>query len=229
MPEGVDGRRLLAAVVQLQAHVRGYLLRKRLQNIRSNYESIVKEIEGNLDWLQWTSHSLPRPVFLSKLHSAQKSMKAKKFNREELEADEPQKQDTQHSQEVLPSKQTCDFEMQFPSRLPAEVTAEPEVGEAGESLEQLARPGNVCSRSGESEECREPSSVSSDWSSTILGMESPRSSQEPHFPKAPEMPRVMPDLQNYRKHLAMELLWLQQAIVSRKNYLILKQRLGNPD
>ncbi|XP_063168093.1 IQ domain-containing protein C [Candoia aspera] len=226
MREGADRQRLLAAVVQLQAHVRGYLTRKRLQSLRSSYESIVKAIEGSLDWFQWSSHLLPRPVFLSK--TAQKSIKAKEFNSEEVE---PQKQDTQLCQEELLSQRTCDFEMQLPSRLAAEVAAEPEVGEVGQSLERLvdAHPGNVCSLPGESEECRGSSRVSSDWSSTILGMESPRSSQEPHFPKAPEMPRAVPDLQNYRKHLAMELLWLQQAIVSRKKYLILKQRLGNPD
>ncbi|XP_043361887.1 IQ domain-containing protein C isoform X3 [Dermochelys coriacea] len=44
-----------------------------------------------------------------------------------------------------------------------------------------------------------------------------------------ELPQTLPDLQCYRNHLAMELLWLQQAIVSRKNYLILKQRLGTPE
>lgn len=47
------------------------------------------------------------------------------------------------------------------------------------------------------------------------------SSPESHFPKAPEVPRGMPGLQNYRKHLAMELLWLQQAIASRKNVRML--------
>lgn len=44
-----------------------------------------------------------------------------------------------------------------------------------------------------------------------------------------EMPTAYEDLQNYRSNLAMELLWLQQAIASRKKYLILKQRLGAPE
>ncbi|KAM3829755.1 IQ domain-containing protein C [Vipera latastei] len=211
-----------AAAARLQAVVRGYLVRKRLQSLRSKYESIVKEIEGDLDGVQWTGHLFPRPEFLSK--SAQKSIK--EFNREEVKVDRPPKQDAQYYQE---SKPMSDFEMQFPSRLLAEEAAEPKIDEVGESLEQAvdARLGNVCSLPGENEE-GEPSNASSDWSSTILGTESPRMSQEFHFPKAPEVPRGMPGLQNYRKHLAMELLWLQQAIASRKNYLILKQRLGNP-
>ncbi|XP_052033432.1 IQ domain-containing protein C isoform X2 [Apodemus sylvaticus] len=36
-------------------------------------------------------------------------------------------------------------------------------------------------------------------------------------------------LQEQRNHLAMELLWLQQAINSRKEYLILKQTLRSPE
>ncbi|KAL1776301.1 IQ domain-containing protein C [Sigmodon hispidus] len=37
------------------------------------------------------------------------------------------------------------------------------------------------------------------------------------------------ELQEQRNHLAMELLWLQQAINSRKEYLILKQTLRSPE
>ncbi|XP_018427378.1 PREDICTED: IQ domain-containing protein C [Nanorana parkeri] len=33
-------------------------------------------------------------------------------------------------------------------------------------------------------------------------------------------------LQMHRSHLAMEILWVQQAIASRKNYLMVRQRLG---
>uniref|UniRef100_A0A8D2DKH0 IQ domain-containing protein C n=1 Tax=Sciurus vulgaris TaxID=55149 RepID=A0A8D2DKH0_SCIVU len=37
------------------------------------------------------------------------------------------------------------------------------------------------------------------------------------------------ELQYHRSHLAMELLWIQQAINSRKEYLILKQTLKPPE
>lgn len=115
-------------------------------------------------------------IFIFYLQSAQKSIK--EFNREEVKVDKPQKQDAQYHQEVSQSKQTCDFEMQFPNRLLADLAAEPKIEEVGQSLEQAvdARPGNVCSLPGENEE-GEPSSASSDWSSTILGTESPRMSQ----------------------------------------------------
>lgn len=112
-------------------------------------------------------------IFIFYLQSAQKSIK--EFNRQEVKVDRPPKQDAQYYQE---SKQMSDFEMQFPSRLLAEEAAEPKIDEVGESLEQAvdARLGNVCSLPGENEE-GEPSNASSDWSSTILGTESPRMSQ----------------------------------------------------
>ncbi|XP_069051514.1 IQ domain-containing protein C isoform X2 [Lepisosteus oculatus] len=43
-----------------------------------------------------------------------------------------------------------------------------------------------------------------------------------------EMPTTREGLRLRRNDLAMELLWLQQAIASRKKYLVLKQRLGTP-
>nr|XP_015203935.1 PREDICTED: IQ domain-containing protein C [Lepisosteus oculatus] len=43
-----------------------------------------------------------------------------------------------------------------------------------------------------------------------------------------EMPTTREGLRIHRNDLAMELLWLQQAIASRKKYLVLKQRLGTP-
>ncbi|KAG9492785.1 hypothetical protein GDO78_000992 [Eleutherodactylus coqui] len=37
------------------------------------------------------------------------------------------------------------------------------------------------------------------------------------------------ELRKHRSHLAMEMLWVQQAIASRKNYLMVRQRLGSCD
>ncbi|XP_031988609.1 IQ domain-containing protein C [Corvus moneduloides] len=46
-------------------------------------------------------------------------------------------------------------------------------------------------------------------------------------PRTAGVPRS--ELQSYRKHLLMELLWIQQAIASRKNFLLLKRKLGIPE
>ncbi|KAJ8333098.1 hypothetical protein SKAU_G00419940 [Synaphobranchus kaupii] len=46
---------------------------------------------------------------------------------------------------------------------------------------------------------------------------------------AKDIPRKEEELCLHRNNLSMELLWLQQAINSRKKYLLLKQRLGIPE
>ncbi|XP_043848053.1 IQ domain-containing protein C [Dromiciops gliroides] len=43
------------------------------------------------------------------------------------------------------------------------------------------------------------------------------------------LPSQPAHLQRLRRHLAMEMLWLQQAIVSRKKYLLLRQTLDLPE
>ncbi|XP_027720231.1 IQ domain-containing protein C isoform X1 [Vombatus ursinus] len=43
------------------------------------------------------------------------------------------------------------------------------------------------------------------------------------------LPSQPAQLQRLRRHLAMEMLWLQQAIVSRKKYLLLRQTLDFPE
>lgn len=45
----------------------------------------------------------------------------------------------------------------------------------------------------------------------------------------PGLPQGLSELQSHRSHLAMELLWIQQAINSRKEYLLLKQTLSSPE
>nr|XP_028594865.1 IQ domain-containing protein C isoform X2 [Podarcis muralis] len=219
-------RRRRKVLVTLQAHVRGYLVRKRFQSLKGEYESIVKEIEGDLDWLKWNRHSMPVPVFLPK--SVQKPIKARELSVQEPGANKNKLHEKEAElccQELI-SEKDPDCKMQLPSSLPGEVVA---VTEAEEECLVGRPPGNACSLPGDSEEGQHHNSMSSEWSSMILDMESPRLSQELHFQKVPEMPQAVPDLQHYRKHLAMELLWLQQAIASRKNYLILKQKLGSPE
>ncbi|XP_033014574.1 LOW QUALITY PROTEIN: IQ domain-containing protein C-like [Lacerta agilis] len=175
---------VLRRVVTLQAHVRGYLVRKKFQSLKGEYESIIKEIEGDLDWLKWNRHSMPVPVLLPKV--------------------------CYRIFITLRSEKDLDCKMQSPAEMVAKTEAEDHL---------VGRPPrNVCSLPGESEEGKQaPQSMSSKWSSMILNKESPKLSQELHFQRVPEMLQAVPDLQRYQKHLAMELLWLQQAIASHKN------------
>nr|XP_009929582.1 PREDICTED: IQ domain-containing protein C [Opisthocomus hoazin] len=82
---------------------------------------------------------------------------------------------------------------------------------------------------GESEDWQNDSVVSSGWDSAALEAEALEAGLEIPLEDIKELPRTRSGLQSYRNHLIMELLWLQQAIVSRKNYLMLKQKLGTPD
>ncbi|XP_074903422.1 IQ domain-containing protein C isoform X4 [Buteo buteo] len=86
-----------------------------------------------------------------------------------------------------------------------------------------------CAAPAESEDWQNDSNVSSVWDSAVLEAESFESCLEIPLEDIKDLPRTRSGLQSYRNHLIMELVWLQQAIVSRKNYLMLKQRLGTPD
>nr|XP_020656283.1 IQ domain-containing protein C [Pogona vitticeps] len=223
MGQEEEGQLLLRRVLLLQACIRGYLVRKRFRSIPEEYERIVKEVEGNLEELRWNKSPLPRPVFLPK-----KSIKRKELNDHGAGSSrsEPQEKEQTLCQRRLLPERECDDTVQLLSRLSADVVAGAGADDPGENLEHLGdkRSEDACNVPGGNEE----GNVSSEWGSTILEMESPALSQELHFSKVQGIPQTVPDLQRYRKDLAMELLWLQQAIVSRKNYLILKQKLGSP-
>ncbi|XP_066495164.1 IQ domain-containing protein C [Tiliqua scincoides] len=213
--EGEALRGLLRRVVLLQANVKGHLVRKRFQRLKEEYESIVKEVEGSLDLLQWNACFIPRPVFSPK--SFQKPVKVKELG--PLEAGSG-KNHIQQKEEALSCPVELQPEMQLPSQLPVEVRQNPDHPVDKPSAWPLSE---------ESEEGQDCSNISSVWSSAVLEVESPGPRQDLRFQRGREMPQTVPDLQRYRKHLTMELLWLQQAIASRKNYLVLKQRLGNPE
>nr|XP_055187555.1 IQ domain-containing protein C isoform X1 [Nyctereutes procyonoides] len=71
------------------------------------------------------------------------------------------------------------------------------------------------------EHSRKARNVSQEEIRDTPSMENP----EAAGPGLPYSPTELRELQYHHNHLAMELLWLQQAISSRKEYLILKQTL----
>uniref|UniRef100_A0A8C3SZV9 IQ domain-containing protein C n=2 Tax=Chelydra serpentina TaxID=8475 RepID=A0A8C3SZV9_CHESE len=221
-------------VTRLQAYVRGYLVRKRFQSLQEDYENTVKEIEGDLGQLQWKGRFIPTPVFPQK-----KQMKVKQLIDQESGSKDQNNTDKGPqklcSLETLEPEKDCDCRsyMKPTARLQGE-----EMVSRGESNRVKQNPecdadkstGQDCSLSRENTEWKNYSNASSVWSSTVPETESTVVSQELPFKSIKqELPQTLPDLQCHRNHLAMELLWLQQAIVSRKKYLILKQRLGTPE
>ncbi|KFQ52857.1 hypothetical protein N334_08216, partial [Pelecanus crispus] len=108
----------------------------------------------------------------------------------------------------------------------AQLQSEKELSSAGEG--NVVSPSNlgadadkctekVCSAPADSEGWQNKSSVCSVWDSAVLEAESLEACTEIPLEDIKELPRTRSGLQSYRNHLIMELLWLQQAIVSRKN------------
>ncbi|XP_074706895.1 IQ domain-containing protein C [Strix aluco] len=223
-------RRLLRAVTRLQACVRGYLLRKRFGSLRAEYEEVVREIEGDLSQLEWRGRFLPRPVFVPEPRQGKRlglqeavpsdEVSAEKLQ-EELDASEPERDWGCSS--VKPTAQ-LQSEKELSSPGEGDVVSPPDL-EA--DAEKHAEKG--CNTPAGGEDWQNDSSVSSVWDSAVLEAESLEACLEIPLEDIKELPRTRSGLQSYRNHLIMELLWLQQAIVSRKNYLMLKQRLGTPD
>ncbi|XP_068273802.1 IQ domain-containing protein C isoform X2 [Nyctibius grandis] len=229
--EAEGWRRLLRAVTRLQACVRGYLLRKRFRSLQAEYEEVVREIEGDLRHLEWRGQFLPRPMFVPEKptqgeHSGpgeavpSDETSAEK-PQEELDASEPERDrdcGSVNPAAPLQSKQ------ELSSAGEGDVVTPPDLGaDADRGTEK------GCSSPAESEDWQNDSSVSSVWASTSLEAEALEGYLEIPLEDIKNLPRTRSGLQSYRNHLMMELLWLQQAIASRENYLMLKQRLETPD
>ncbi|XP_067862760.1 IQ domain-containing protein C isoform X2 [Heptranchias perlo] len=231
-----------------QAYVRGYLVRKKFQSLHQDYESIVKEIEGDMDLLEWDGKELPRPKFRNqnaKINGVNNVTKRKiseslcpEGEKNEIcplfEVDEPEKDycetRTHSTTKNIPS---LPEHLEVPSTLIAVPSSRDQAPDKIEAVIQPLGTEKASSASDgrkDSDNTMNFTDVTSVWNSTVLEVSSNVISAEPLCKlQKKEMPTTLEGLQKYRSSLAMELLWLQQAIASRKNYLILKQRLGTPE
>ncbi|XP_041069499.1 IQ domain-containing protein C [Carcharodon carcharias] len=233
----------------VQAYVRGYLVRKKFQRLRQDYESIVKEIEGSVDFLEWDGKELLRPTFKNRNAKVKGVNDVMKMKTPEtlcpegekngicllFEDDEPEK-DYCESQtfSTTGNIHTLSEQLEVPAT-PIVVPASFE--QAPDKTEGVIQPLELKKTASASHDERKDSDitmnftdVTSVWNSTVLEISSNVTSTENLCKlQRKEMPATLEGLQKYRSSLAMELLWLQQAIASRKNYLILKQRLGTPE
>ncbi|XP_065712984.1 IQ domain-containing protein C [Patagioenas fasciata] len=221
-------RRLVRGVTRLQACVRGHLLRRRFQSLRAQYEAVVREIEGDLEQLEWRGQFLPRPVFVPKKPPQEKpSAPQESVPSDTASAEKPQEEvdnpEPERDQGCSSGKPT------------AQLQSEKEPSPTGEghaaSPKNLGADAKKCTEKapGESEDQQNDSTMLSAWETAVLHAESLGASLEIPLEDVKELPRTRAGLQSYRNHLVMELLWLEQAIASRKNYLMLKKQLGVPD
>ncbi|KAM5248638.1 IQ domain-containing protein C [Ctenodactylus gundi] len=202
----MESELLFRRVSVLQACVRGFLVRRRFQSLRAEYESVVRDIEGHLDTLQWTAGRIPRPTFLpekAKSHCCQKAGQRVPNPVWELRSPFTCKKPEKEAiwEEMAPKKS-------------GESSALPESHPRRDSSPRLQAEQDNNTRNPSQQETKAKSE-----------MEYPESVS----PGLLYSQHELQELQYHRSHLAMELLWLQQAINSRKEYLILKQTLRPPE
>uniref|UniRef100_A0A673TZS7 IQ motif containing C n=1 Tax=Suricata suricatta TaxID=37032 RepID=A0A673TZS7_SURSU len=202
----MERERLVRAVSVLQACVRGFLVRRHIQRLREEYEAVVGEIEGDLGTLQWTKGWIPRPQFLPKKAKSHRTCKPQ----ERAPNPEQQQRDCFSRKEL--EREAVLGEMMLKQS-----------GESSADSGSLPFRGDNSPRP-EDEHSRQARNPSQEETRDMSGMENPEG-VGPGLPHG----QTLQELQHHHSHLAMELLWIQQAINSRKEYLILKQTLTSPE
>ncbi|KAK7140421.1 hypothetical protein R3I94_012893 [Phoxinus phoxinus] len=196
---------LIQILTQFQAQCRGYVMRQGLSLVQTQFEDIVREIDGGLDHLQWRGNIIPKPHFTD-TKSLLLQYERSRFQCHDRQDDSKREQKIENDcEKTLPQS-----EIQVPERDEAPETASRDtstpVDEVGQNLADYST--TLCS------------AVNSDVCHSSL------------FQTGPSLHSVWKDtahtpnsLKQQRSTLAMELLWIQQAINSRKKYLSLKQRM----
>uniref|UniRef100_A0A673LG79 IQ motif containing C n=1 Tax=Sinocyclocheilus rhinocerous TaxID=307959 RepID=A0A673LG79_9TELE len=199
----------------LQAQCRGYAMRKGLSLVRTQFEETVREIDGGLDHLQWRGNIIPRPHFTDTVS---------------LSAIRKRKTENEGSEKSLPQS-----EIQVPEKDEATETASRDTSTSVDGIVDK-RGENVVIQNLMDDSTALCSIVNSDvkvfknrrdlfetlmWFCFVLAGPNLHSvfKETAHTPDS---------LKQQRSTLAMELLWIQQAISSRKKYLTLKQRMDVP-
>ncbi|XP_061897501.1 IQ domain-containing protein C isoform X1 [Entelurus aequoreus] len=206
----MDRRNFEKTLTLFQACIRGYLVREELRRARTLFEDVVKEIDGSLAHLEWRDTIISAPHFTDTdgpLHRTSKT----------------------EGPDVSASLQN------------------PEGADAGMHcalLQNLEEEKDAQGSDKQTRECLESSPapeagqnvirdkvLKSTQDSTSIRRSMSLESHPPHkgrlrYRSAKEVPPNPEALRFHRDALTMELLWLQQAIDSRKKYLSLKDKLS---
>ncbi|KTF76738.1 hypothetical protein cypCar_00033376 [Cyprinus carpio] len=193
-------------------------MRKRLSLVRTQFEETVREIDGGLDHLQWRGNIIPKPHFTD-TESLLLQYDPSRFQSHDRLDDSEREQKTQNegSEKSLPQS-----EIQVLERDEAAETARRDSSTPVDDIVDK-RGENVVIKNlmdGSTKLC---STVNSDVSLSSL------------FQTGTNLHSVfkttahtLDSLKQQRSALAMEVLWIQQAISSRKKYLTLKLRMDVP-
>ncbi|XP_045155206.1 IQ domain-containing protein C isoform X1 [Echinops telfairi] len=238
----MESEQSLRKLSALQARVRGFLTRRHFRSLRAEYEATVREIEGDLSTVQWAEGCIPRPQFLPEVkfrHTWKAEERVSHPERSHFPCKEPKEVTLKKSEGSAADTGTVLCPEVRP-QLPAEQTKKLRE-DSGDST-GVGSPGTYLSASASSppalpllglgqhivDEGRQRAckarTVPSIGPSRLASSFPPRAEATD-----PGLPCSRLELQHLHSHLAMELLWLQQAINSRKEYLILKQTLSSQE
>ncbi|XP_070835007.1 IQ domain-containing protein C [Chaetodon trifascialis] len=213
-----------------QASARGYLVRNEVRRGREDFEDVVREIDGGLIHLEWREAVIAIPHFTDTdgpFLQSNSSHSNPSHPGLDLHAS-PQSP----SAATAPSSEEREDLHVLPEKIEAERDNSQAKGEASLSEDYVTRSNvrqdtegqresTVWAKDGEVTEST--GDCTTVWSS--LELDRPGSRQ---YCLAQEVPCTPEALRLHRNTLTMELLWLQQAIDSRKKYLSLKDRLSLP-
>ncbi|XP_026185398.1 IQ domain-containing protein C [Mastacembelus armatus] len=220
-----------------QAFARGYLVRNEVCRARRDFEDIVKEIDGSLSHVEWKDTVIPMPHFadthgpflrpssfsskpsdpgLKVSASPHSPVTVRALPQERgrdqhvLEKTEAERDDSQSKGQASPSR---------------DCFLSSHVGRDEEGQKQMeVRNQDEDKDRGMMDSTEDSTSIWSSLDQEMNYSHSHKGSQQ--YCLAQEVPCTPDDLRLHRNTLTMELVWLQQAIDSRKKYLSLKDSLS---
>ncbi|KAM9842851.1 IQ domain-containing protein C [Aulostomus maculatus] len=232
----MDRRTLEKILTIFQARARGHLVRKELRRAREDFEDIVKEIDGGLSHLVWKETVISIPhfrdtdgPFLRARNSASKhsdpgldvSASSQSTAAAPIAAP-PLSQGGGRDHHLYPQKLEAEKDVsQIINQTLHSRDCFPTSPVTGDGERQMVSTSGVMESTGDS--------TTTIWNSLELVTHCSHSHKGPQkYCLAQEVPQTPEALRLHRDALTMELLWLQQAIDSRKKYLSLKDQLTVP-
>ncbi|XP_038017104.1 IQ domain-containing protein C [Motacilla alba alba] len=202
-----------------QACARGFLLRRRLRGVREEFEAAVLEIEGDLRQLRWSGRVLLRPRFGPELREPRESGTGSGNIPGSGARAQPSPGNPLDPGEAAENKTIPRKTREKPNPRGAE-----RAGSCGTIPPSAPRPRGTTP---------DPKNPKKNPDLGPGAAESPEEEEEEELGASPGIPEELAalpraELESLRKDLLLELLWVQQAVASRKHFLQLKQTLGVP-
>ncbi|XP_056326257.1 IQ domain-containing protein C [Danio aesculapii] len=195
---------------QFQAQYRGCVMRRGLSLVRAQFEDIVQEIDGGLDHLQWRGNIIPRPHFTDTESLLLRYERSRFQCHDRLDHSERE----QNEEKFLPQS-----DIHVPEKDKAPEAADRETSHVDDVEDKI---GDIMVIQNLTDDC---ATLCSDLNSDVRLSSLFQTAGPGLHSLLKDTTHTPESLKQQRSTLAMELLWIQQAISSRKKYLTLKQRM----